>query len=832
VTVHITEVPDIGMTSGQAGPAADGGFGALRTASGNLPLRSMDVRATITAMVAGVEIVQRFVSAFDTALEATYIFPLPDRGAVTGLRMEADGRVIEGVLAERAQARRDYDAAVSAGRRAAIAEEERPDVFTMRVGNIAPGEEVTIRLTLTQPLPYEDGEIIFRFPLVVAPRYIPGTPLSGEPAGSGTGPDTDAVPDASRITPPVLLPGFPNPVALRLTADIDPAGLVLTRIRSSLHAVAQEAAPAGHTIVALGQGERLDRDLILRLAVADPAAVTSSLVLCPDPEAGQDSVGELGSGTFFLTVIPPASGSAGTPRDVAIVLDRSGSMAGWKIVAARRAAARIVDTLGSQDRLAVLGFDHAIEQPPELGGTLVPGTDRNRFRAVEFLAGLTARGGTELLAALECAADLLAPVQGDDQARQRVLVLVTDGQVGNENQIIGALARRLHGTRVHAVGIDEAVNAGFLTRLAAIGRGRCELVESQDQLDDAAAAIHRRIADPLVTGLTMDSVQLRVVPGTVAPARLPDLFDGAPVTISGRFAGACPDRPVIAVRGILADGSPHEQVLPGVVTADRAVTAIWARAYLRELEDRYTCAESAAGGLLDHLERQIIAASLRFGVLCRFTAFLAADSRVVTDGTGPHRVIQPVELPSGWDPMMSPAAPMAAGGVQLSSFAPGTSAVGTSVPATAAAARVRRASRKRHAPAAGVPDWVLDQIADEVTWLDTAGSGPALGHDMADLGTRLSALIIWLAGSGFGAEALAGFQELAVRLEACDRAVTAPAGGSGTHDDVLDDLRRDALRILGAFLRHARGENDAIGGGRTAATRPGEFWKRGGRAAR
>ena len=200
-------------------PVADpeGGLGALTTSRGNLPLEAVDVRAAIAGLSASVEVTQGFRNPFDVALEATYIFPLPDRAAVTALRMEAAGRVVEGVLKERSQARADYEQAIAQGQRAAIAEEDRPDVFTMRVGNIAPGERVTVRLTLAQPLPYADGEATFRFPLVVAPRYIPGDPLDGEPAGSGVAADTDAVPDASRISPPVLLPGFPNPVRLTLT---------------------------------------------------------------------------------------------------------------------------------------------------------------------------------------------------------------------------------------------------------------------------------------------------------------------------------------------------------------------------------------------------------------------------------------------------------------------------------------------------------------------------------------------------------------------------------------------------------------------------------------
>ncbi|GLW66019.1 hypothetical protein Arub01_42630 [Actinomadura rubrobrunea] len=654
--MHISPLPDAA-----APPDPEGGLGALSTDRGNLPLDAVDVRASITGLVAGVEVTQGFRNPFDVPLEATYIFPLPDRAAVTALRLEAADRVVEGVLKERAQARQDYDAAIAAGRRAAIAEEDRPDVFTMRVGNILPGERVTVRLTLIQPLPYEDGQATFRFPLVVAPRYIPGTPLDEPAAGDGTAPDTDAVPDASRISPPVLLPGFPNPVRLSISVDVDPAGLRLTGIGSALHVVA-ESGDGERTTVRLQPGERLDRDFILRLAYAPQE--TASLTLVPDEDSEE--------GTFSLTVLP-AGRHRPRPRDVVLVLDRSGSMHGWKMVAARRAAARIVDTLGTADRFAVLAFDNVVERPPRLGPSLEPGTDRNRFRAVEYLATLEARGGTEMLAPLRDACHLLH----DSGTRDRVLILITDGQVGNEDQILADLLPRLRGVRVHTVGIDQAVNAGFLHRLAQAGQGRCELVESEDRLDEAMEHIHHRIGAPLVTDLRLEADGLRLVPDTTTPARLDALYPGVPLVISGRFHG----RPQggLTVHGVAADGSPWRQSSTAVVSSNRTVASLWARAHLRDLEDRYLTSGS------DDLERRIVDTSLRFGVLCRFTAFVAVDSRVATEGQTPHHVVQPVELPSGWT---APAAPMAAAyaGPMGAPGAPPVAGVPAAFPAPAPAA--------------------------------------------------------------------------------------------------------------------------------------------------
>ncbi|GAA4223340.1 VIT domain-containing protein [Actinomadura meridiana] len=626
MTVRILPLPDTATSE------PDRGLGALSTDKGNLPLDIVDVHATITGLAAGIEVVQGFRNPHEMPLEATYIFPLPDRGAVTAMRMEADDRVIEGTLKERAQARQDYDAAIAAGQRAAIAEEDRPDVFTMRVGNILPGERVTIRLHLDQPLPHEsESSATFRFPLVVAPRYIPGARLDGEPAGSGVADDTDAVPDASRISPPVLLPGFPNPIRLAITVDIDPAGLPLTQIRSALHVVT-DTSDEESTTVRLQPDERLDRDFILRLDYA--ARQSAALALVPD-ETGDE-------GTFSLTVLPSGQ-TRPSPRDVVLVLDRSGSMHGWKMVAARRAAARIIDTLHAEDRFAVLSFDTVVERPRDLGAELVDATDRNRFRAVEHLATLDARGGTQMLTPLDEAGNLLA-----DSTRDRVLVLITDGQVGNEDQILAHLEPRLTGVRVHTVGIDRAVNAGFLNRLATIGQGRCELVESEDRLDEAMEAIHHRITAPLATNLKLHPENLEIIPETVAPARLGSLFPGIPLVITGRFHGAPTGS--LTVQGTASDpATPQDSAQPtwgqrteGIITKDPAIRSIWARAHVRDLEDRYT-----VGGL-DDLEQRIVDTSLRFSVLCRFTAFVAVDSRVVTGGDTPHQTVQPVEMPQGW----------------------------------------------------------------------------------------------------------------------------------------------------------------------------------------
>ncbi len=610
--------------------SAEPGLGALRTERGMLPLESVELDATLEGLTGQLLLQQTFVNTHDIALEATYIFPLPERGAVQRFRMKIGDRLIEGELKERAAARREYREAIQQGHQAAITEEERPGVFAIRVGNIPPSERVQVHLEIAQPLPCTDGEVLFRFPLCVAPRYIPGSPLNRSPVGAGTHVDTDAVPDASRITPPVLLPGFPNPVALRIAVRFPNGSLRPQLIKSSLHAITEEDK-SDALCLRIKPGERLNRDFILRYRLANDA-IQTSVVLHPDEDAL--------AGIFALTLLPPnVEFKSCKPRDVVLLLDHSGSMAGWKMVTARRACARIIEQLSDKDRFHILAFDSTIIEPIGMNW-LDAATYSNRSKALQFLDNIAADGGTEILSALDRGLNSLLSAAKDTQ-REKSLVLITDGQVGNESQLLRQLGDRCKQVRIHALGIDRAVNMGFLQQLADISIGSCFLVESQEQLETVIDQVQRRLGDPVLQNLQIRADGIKLDEHSLIPARLPDLFAGAPVTIRGRYQGKPSATFVVSAKPV--NGKPWEQSIPAVRQDLPALTTLWVKHRLRDLEDGYAIRPS------HDTEQMIIGLSLKYQVLCKFTSFLAVDhSRIANVDGKQHQVIQPVEMPDQW----------------------------------------------------------------------------------------------------------------------------------------------------------------------------------------
>ena len=352
-------------------------------------------------------------------------------------------------------------------------------------------------------------------------------------------------------------------------------------------------------------------------------------------------------GTFALTLFPPKleASARSAPRRIVFVLDRSGSMGGWKMVAARCAMGRMIDTLLDQDEFVVLAFDNIIEELPYVSSSFVAGTDRHRWQTLEWLGNINARGGTEMGPALETALERCSDTPPE---RDPIVILVTDGQTTGEDAILRELskwkAKKDRVPRIFTVGIDQAVNAGFLRRLADFGHGACELVESEDRLDEAMDRIHRLMGRPVLTQVRLEQIAGQWIENSMAPRLLPDLHADRPVTIFGlrqSDTGALS----LQVLGVSADGKPWQHKVTGQPADARLLHSLWGRARVRDLEDEYATGTRDS----EELMRRIVNVSLESHVLSRFTAYVAVDgSEIVGDGAPPVEVTQPVDLPVGW----------------------------------------------------------------------------------------------------------------------------------------------------------------------------------------
>jgi Ca-activated chloride channel homolog len=683
-----------------------------------LPLAGIDINAKIVNRAASVTIKQKFRNPYKDFLEATYIFPLAGGIAVDRFEMRVGDRILVGQIDERQEARRQYAQAIQSGKRTALLEQERDDVFTVSVGNLVPGEEVEITLTYSERLPYfADGKTELRLPLVVAPRYIPGNPLERDAVGVGVELDTDVVPDASRITPPRLVPGVDADVSLGIEVDLAlESGSVFSGLTCSQHATSTSMKDGWISVSLSRSDEILDRDFVLSWRLAE-AEIKSRLYLLPDGDAKDQHFG-------MLSIMPPLQDSkTTTPRDIVFVLDRSGSMNGPKMVSAARACSVLLETLTPTDRFAIAAFDNSVQW---LGGSSIgifyDADEGGLERGHKFLHGIFAQGGTELGAALDAAIHSIS--NRGDRSRDPIVVLLTDGEIGDESRILKHVQDQAKDVRIFTLGIDTAVNSGFLKRLAQLGRGTCAFVQPGDQLVGALTDMAREIGVPLVTDIELACENKEITLTEMTPSPMPDLYDGRAVTVFFRINGQA-NKIKVSIKGKRFNGGSFVESAEIAEASVPAIAKLWAKSYVMSLEDKYR----EGTGDQTKLKSEIVNLAKTHSLLTKFTAFVLVDQEVVNKDGVRREVVQPVHEPAQWE--------MNNAGMSQQGNASWGAAAGSwgQAPVYGAAPMARRA-----APAPGLPAQPMNNPADSwgidgVSECNRSPSGGARGGALGSAGS-------------------------------------------------------------------------------------------------
>jgi Ca-activated chloride channel family protein len=588
-----------------------------------VPLLATDVEIRVSGMVARAAVRQRFRNPHADWYEGIYVFPLPENAAVDHLRMRIGDRIVEGEIRERQAAKAAYEQAKQSGQRATLLEQERPNIFTSSVANIGPGEEIEVELEYQQRLRYDQARYSLRFPMVVGPRYIPGTPAAGL-VGTGWAPGTDQVPDAPRITPPVLRPGADvkpvNPVTLRVILE---AGVPLATVESAYHPVRVRETSRSRREVVLEGETYATRDFELAWTVAPDRAPRVALFT--------EHKGERHYG--LLMVMPPAGErvAASLPREVIFVIDTSGSMHGASILQAKEALELAVRRLAPRDRFNVIEFNSFATTLFTDARAVTPETTAT---AVRWIRALKAQGGTEMAAAVKLA---LNARESPDRVRQ--VIFLTDGAVGNEDALFRLIAERLGDSRLFTVGIGSAPNSHFMTKAAQTGRGTFTYVGRPDEVKQKMAELFAKLESPVLKNVRIEW------PGGAQveswPKRLPDLYLGEPVVVTAALARTEGE---IVVSGTLGE-APWRAAVPVSAAAEGSgMGVLWARDKIAALMD--SLRESAPE---PEIRAAVVDLALTHHLVTKYTSLVAVDRPLARpDGAALKEAALPTNLPDGW----------------------------------------------------------------------------------------------------------------------------------------------------------------------------------------
>lgn len=594
-------------------------------ARGVCPLKHTDVKADITGFLSRVTVTQEFENPFKDTVEAVYTFPLPQNAAVDDMTMTIGDRTIRGLIKRREEAKEIYEAARQAGKTASLLDQERPNIFTQSVANLTPGAKVTIKISYVETLKYEEGTYQFVFPMVVGPRYIPGQPTGKQ--GGGTTPDTNQVPDASRVTPPLTPAGTRAGHDISLTVNLD-AGVPITTFTSVNHKTEADRFSTSRARVTLQSANEIpNKDFVLKYDVAGKKIEDGMFIHRSDK-----------GGYFTLMLQPPdrVMPTDVTPKELVFVIDTSGSMMGFPLDKAKECMKLAMDNLYDYDTFNLITFSgdtHLLFPGP------VQATRENLAKAQAFLDGQRGGGGTEMMTAIRAA---LEP--SDKQDHIRIVCFMTDGYVGNDFEIIGEIQKHPN-ARVFSFGVGNSVNRFLLDGMAREGRGEVEYLSLNEDGSAAAKRLHERIRNPLLTDISLDFGNLPVT--DVYPKRINDLFSAKPVFVTGRFTG--PGKGAIKLRGKMM-GKPYEREIPLNLPENEpnhdVLSGLWARNRIDDLMAQ-DLPGLQRGTMKPEIQEVITQIGLEYRLMTQFTSFVAVEETVVNEGGQQRRIQVPVELPEG-----------------------------------------------------------------------------------------------------------------------------------------------------------------------------------------
>ncbi|MFZ1986491.1 MAG: VIT domain-containing protein [Desulfatitalea sp.] len=592
-------------------------------------LRKTEAEVEITGVVARVRLRQIFENPYDERLETIYVFPMPENAAVDAYSFRIGEKVIKGVVKEKEQARKEYEQAKQEGRKAGLLEQARPDIFTQSLVNIPPKATVVANIEYVHTLKIDGASYLFSFPMVVAPRYIPGQPVSRGNVGRGWANDTDQVPDASKITPQYVPPGMRAGHDIEVTVKID-AGMPIQNITGVTHELATHKTSETTATLTLKNGPVIpNKDFVLEYKVGGQNTMLATLTHKGEGDDG-----------FFSIVIQPkhtVERKEVSARDIVLLLDISGSMDGTPVSQLRVFSEYVLGTLNPQDRFNIIAFSNDLSM---FASQYLEATPENIAKGQNFIRGLRSSGGTEMLPAIRQA---LQPASQEENTH-RYVIMVTDALVGNDTSILNYLNQPQYAhLRVYPVAMGSAPNDYLIQRAAEIGRGFSMRITNEDNAAEIAKRFASKISYPIMTDLAIDWGQLKVK--DIIPEPLPDLYADRPLVLIGRYEKAGMAK-VKLTGNIMGNkvASEFDLDLPESNKAHDSLPVLWARARIRQLTNK------EIGNISNSTRERIKDLGLEYQIVTDYTSFIAVE-RDIPGNLSQNLRTQPVLLaiPEGMD---------------------------------------------------------------------------------------------------------------------------------------------------------------------------------------
>ncbi len=589
------------------------------------PKLSQDVNIVVSGMIARVMVAQRFVNPSQNWIEATYVFPLPDESIVDHMNLMVGEHRIEGKIMETKAAKKTYTKAKSEGKKSSLLVQNRPNVFTTKVANIGPGEEILVEIEYQQRVRFDSGTYSLRFPMVVGPRYVPraSSPQNqvetvDEPTGRTVSGGVSEWLEVSSVQDSFRTVNIP----VQLSVDLA-AGFELENIISPYHGIQQTSDDNGrHTIEFTGE-VLADRDFVLQWNPTAESEVVASVFV---EKRGENQY-------MSLMLMPPQLQATATlPREMVFVLDISGSMAGTSIIQAKGAISLALSRLKASDRFNIIVFSN---DASALFSKSKPASVNHLAQAQAFVDGLAAGGGTEMREAL-----ILALDGSSHHELLRQVVFLTDGAVSNESELFELINARLGDSRFFTVGIGSAPNSYFMSRAAALGRGTFTYIGDQAEVSEKMTELFTKIENPAITDLKIN-IDKKGADVEIYPSPLPDLYYGEPLTLALRSGW---ENLQLTLTGKAAGRSWQTTVDTTVHGQRKGVAAFWARKKIRSLMESL-----ALGGSEKEIRDEVVTTALEHHLMSKYTSLVAVDERVTKpahEKLAKKRVKN--HLPQGW----------------------------------------------------------------------------------------------------------------------------------------------------------------------------------------